>query len=119
MTKPHTIPLADVELALMTAKLRRHTGGRTALLAARTAAPLINVDCHRRAPRPVDLAQAASSRTAPQVGPMERGHIADVIERVYLNQGLAEVRRAFSCGIRVLRAESPWVLFGGQKGGAA
>lgn len=119
MTAQHTIRLADIDLVLMTAKLRRHTGGRTALLAAYTPSPLIDVDCHRRAPRPVDLAQAASSRIVQQVGPMDRGHVARVIERVYLNEGLTEVRRTFKCGIRALRAESPWVLFGGRKGGAA
>lgn len=119
MTTQHTIPLGDVELALMTATIRRRTNGGTALLAAHTQRPLIEIDCHRRAPRPSALAEAAASRMVSDVSLMDRGHIAALIERVYLHHGLPEVRRTFKCGIRALRAESPWALFGGKKGGAA
>lgn len=119
MTTQYTIPLRGVELALMTAKLRRYSNGRTALLAACTPRPLIEIDCHRRAPRPSELERAASSGMVPDVGPMDRGHIAALFERVRLCHGLLEVRRTFGRGIKALRAESPWTLFGGKKGGAA
>lgn len=119
MTTAHTISLAGVEIALMAAKLRRYSNGRTALLAACTPRPLIEIDCHRRAPRPSDKALAASSSRVSDVGPMDRGHIAALFERVRVFHGLPEVRRTFGCGIRALRAESKWTLFGGQKGGAA
>lgn len=119
MSTQQTIPLAGVKLALMAAKLRRYSNGRTALLAACTPRPLIEIDCHRHAPRSTELARAASSHMVSDVGPLDRGHIAALIERVRVSHGLPEVRRTFGCGIRALRAESPWTLFGGKKGGAA
>ena len=119
MTSKHTIPLTDVKLALMAAKLRRYSNGRTALLAACTPRPWIEIDCHRHTPRPSEKARAASSGLVSDVGPLDRGHIAALIERVRVSHGLPEVRRTFGCGIRALRAESPWTLFGGKKGGAA
>lgn len=120
MSQQHTINLADLELVLMSAKLRRYTQCGTALLAACTPRPLIEIDCHRRIPRPSDLAFAASSRKlTSDVGPMDRGHIAELFERVRLQHGISEVRKTFGCGIRALRAESRWTLFGGRKGGAA
>ena len=42
----YTIPLKAVELALMTARMRRYNQGETALLAAYTPRPVMNVDCH-------------------------------------------------------------------------
>lgn len=119
MTTPHTIPLAGVEMALMSAKLRRYTHGCTALMAACTPRPLLEIDCHRHAPRPSEVARAASSGMVSSAGPMNRGHIAALFERVRLFHGLPEVRRTFGCGIKALRAEPAWTLFGGKKGGAA
>lgn len=120
MTTQQTIPLAGVKLALMAAKLRRYSKGRTALLAACTPRPWIEIDCHRHTPRPSEKARAVTSgMVSDVVGPLDRGHIAALIERVRLYHGIPEVRRTFGCGIKALRAENPWTLFGGKKGGAA
>jgi hypothetical protein len=50
---------------------------------------------------------------------MDRGHISELFERVRLHHGIPEVRKTFGCGIKALRAEPRWTLFGGRKGGAA
>lgn len=121
MVTSNTIPLNAVALALMSAKLRRFSQGRTALLAAYTACPVLQVGCHHgTAPTASTLARAITggARVA-QVAPMGRGYIHQLAERIHLERGPKEVRKTFGAGIKALRKEASWVLSGGQKGGAA
>lgn len=80
----HTIPLKAVELALMTAKMRRNNQGRTSSLAAYTQRLVAGVDCHRgTAPSAATLAHAKrEGMRVEQAALMERGHIADLIKRI-------------------------------------
>lgn len=112
-----TIRLADVELALTAAKLRRWRHGATAQFCALTPTAAVEVDCraHSEWTRPW-LAQAAKKlgRTRAHLGPMQRGHIAQLYEHVRRTGGLAEVRATWGVGIKTLRAEPRHVLHGGQ-----
>ena len=115
----HAIPLKAVELALMTAKLRRYNQGRTALLAAYTSRPAVNVDCHRgTAPSAATLAHAKrGGMRMEQAALMERGHIAQAIQRTRNLHGLAEVRKTFGAGLKELASEHRFFLHAAQKGG--
>lgn len=117
----HTIPLSDVEMALFSAQLRRRTGGATALLAAYTPRPVVNLDCHRgTAPFAGTVARASQEGVrAGQVELMERGHIAQVIQRTRILHGLAGVRKTFGAGMRELARENLFFLHAGKQGGAA
>ncbi|MDO9032879.1 MAG: hypothetical protein Q7V09_20825 [Hydrogenophaga sp.] len=109
----HTIALKDLELVLFSARMRRNNKGRTCLLAATTAAPIMELDCSRRhsllgrnkAPR-FGLSKC-------NAGPMSRGHVAELIERTRLLHGLPEVRKTWGAGLRALLAEPRHVLNGG------
>ena len=120
MTCP-TIPLPALELALMTAKPRRYNQGRTALLAAYTPRPAVNVDCHRgTAPSAATLAHAKrGGMRMEQAALMERGHIAQAIQRTRNLHGLAEVRKTFGAGLKELAREHRFLLHAGNQGGAA
>ena len=112
----HTIPLKAVELALMTAKMRRNNQGRTALLAAYTPRLVAGVDCHQGiAPSAATLAHAKQEgMRVEQAAFMERGHIHKVIERTRNLHGLDEVRKTFGAGMRELEREQRFFLHGGR-----
>ena len=112
---PATIKLSDPSLVLTFAKLRASNGGKTCLLAATTPAPMLASECRpRRAPRPVTPAeQARMSMQTVFVGPMQRGRIANVIERTKWMHGLPEVRATWGTPARTLLAEPRHVLCGG------
>ena len=120
LARPLHIPLPAVELSLMTAKMRRNNQGRTALLAAFTPQPAVNVDCHRgTAPSAATLAHAKQEGVrVEQAALMERGHIAQVIQRTRNLHGLAEVRKTFGAGLKELASEHRFFLHAAQKGGA-
>lgn len=110
-----SIRLQDLELALVSAKMRHNNLGRTCLLAAMTEQPAIEVDCHKRNVRLADIDRARQHglrRSFCQ--PMTRGHIATLIERVRWQRGLPEIRKTWGTGIRALLAEPKYVLNGGR-----
>ena len=114
MAQQHTaapaIRLEDLQCTLWSAKLRKQTQGRTALLAATTQAPALPVDC-RATP---GLRAAAQKCTAVRIcAPMQRGHMATVIKRVATEYGAKEVRATWGAGVRALKAEPRYVLNGG------
>ena len=113
----HTIPLKAVELALMTAKMRRNNQGRTALLAAYTPRLVAGVDCHQGiAPSAATLAHAKQEgMRVEQAALMERGHIADLIKRIRNLHGLAEVKKTFGAGLKELAQEHRFFLNVAQK----
>ena len=115
----HTIPLSAVRMAVFSAELRRRTGGATALLAAYTPRPVIDLDCHRgTAPFPGTVARAAiEGEWGGQCLPMRRGHIAQVIKRVRDRHGLAGVRKTFKAGMKELAREHPFFLHVGKREG--
>ena len=113
----HTIPLKAVELALMTAKMRRNNQGRTALLAAYTPRLVAGVDCHQGiAPSAATLAHAKQEgMRVEQAAFMERGHIHKVIERTRNLHGLPEVRKTFGAGLKELANEHRFFLHAAQR----
>lgn len=111
-----SIRLQDLELALVSAKMRRNNQGRTCLLAAMTEQPAIEVDCHKRNVRPADIERARQyGLCRAMCQPMDRGHIATLIERVRWQRGLPEIRKTWGTGIRALLAEPKYVLNGGRE----
>ena len=109
----HSIALKDLQLVLVSAKLRRFTNGRTCLMAVTTAAPILEVDCSsrnrlrgREDAQRIGLANCAT-------GPMRRGRVVELIERTRLLHGLPEVRKTWGAGLRALTAEPRHVLNGG------
>jgi hypothetical protein len=112
-----TIRATDLPLVLAAAKLRRRNAGRTCQLAALSAGPAIQVDCAsnsqwtrpglRDEARRIGLSQS-------RILPMQRGHIAQVYERINRAHGRREVLRTWGAGIRALRAEPRYVLNGGD-----
>ena len=113
----HAIPLKAVELALMTAKMRRSTHGGTSLLAAYTPRLVAGVDCHRgTAPSAATLAHAKrEGMRVEQAALMERGHIVDLIKRTRNLHGLPEVRKTFGAGLKELAQEHRFFLNVAQK----
>lgn len=120
----HTIPLSAVEMAVFSAQLRRRTECGTALLAAYTPRPVMDVDCHQgTTPSAATLTHAklAGMRTG-QADLMERGHIAQAVQRVRDRHGLAGVRKTFGAGMKELSREPRHILHAGthgKQGGAA
>jgi len=118
----HTIPLHALELVLMAAKMRRRNQGGTALLAAYTPRPTMNLDCHKgTTPSTAKLAHAKGAGSMPgmPVALMGRGHIAQVIQRTRDLHGLDEVRKTFGAGLKELEREHRFFLHAGKHGGAA
>ena len=113
----HTIPLEAVQTAIFSAQLRRRTGWGTALLAAYTPRPAVNVDCHKgTAPIAATLAHAKrEGMRVEQAALMERGHIADLIKRTRNLHGLAEVKKTFGAGLKELAQEHRFFLNVAQK----
>lgn len=115
-----TIRTADLQLVLAAMKLRRHTAGRTCMLAALTPSPVLDCDCSNG--RPVsDTWRQQSLRlgySGPRIGPVHRGWISRVFERVAC-RGRREVVKTWGTGIRTLRAEPRYALWAGQAEGQA
>lgn len=112
---PASIPLDQLQLALVTAKARKRNSGRTGQFCVLTAAPVVQVDCHTRWARATVMAEARYR--APRealMQPMMRGHINTLYQRVRREHGLAEVRRTWRTGIKALLAEPAYVLNGGE-----
>lgn len=108
-----TIALNDLKLVLASAKLRRYTKGRTCLLAVTTATPILDVDCssRNRMRGREDAKRIGLARC--NTGPMQRGHVTELIERTRLFHGLPEVRKTWGAGLRALKTEPRHILNGG------
>lgn len=108
-----TIDAGDLKLVAFTAKMRRRNRGATCALAATTATSFISVDCSdaRRLRMRDEAMRWGLSRA--NVTPLDRGHIADLYERVRTLHGLTEVRKTWGVGIKALQAEPRFVLNGG------
>lgn len=117
LARPLHIPLPAVELAALSAKLRRRTHWGTALIAAYTPRPAVNVDCHRgTTPSAATLAHAKrEGMRVEQAALMERGHIVDLIKRIRNLHGAAEVRKTFGAGLKELAQEHRFFLNVAQK----
>lgn len=115
----HTIPLSAVRMALMTARMRRYNQGKTALMAAYTPRPVVNLDCHRgTAPFAGTVARAAQEGARiEQAALMERGHISQVIQRTRNLHGLAGVRKTFKAGMKELASEHRFFLHASKRDG--
>lgn len=102
-TPVKTIPLSAVVTALCTACLRgtRTEDGRPiGRFAAYSNYPAVNISCAQalRGHKPYRL-------TPSHVGPMYRGELGAVLERVRRRHGLAGVRKTWGAGMRALSAE--------------
>jgi len=108
-----TINVSDIKFALFTSRLRRTSNGRVCQIAAVTIGPLIEVDCSTagRLRMRDDAIRLGKSRVT--VTPMDRGHIARLIERTRQQHGLKEVRKTWGLGIKALLAEPRYALNGG------
>lgn len=106
----------DLRLVLVSHKLRRHTNGRTALFCAMTPPLLLAVACGTQRHHSDEyIADAKRIGRAPAYcGPMQRGTLYKLYERIRYTQGLAEVRRTWRTGLRALRAEPRYVINGGE-----
>lgn len=112
---PHqTIRAQDLHLVLAAHKLRRWNGGASCQLAALTARPLLETDCHHRPPRARELADARRMPKQAYLGPLQRGHMASLANRVQGLRGRAEVLRTWGVGIATLRREPAYILHGGR-----
>lgn len=110
-----TIRLKDLHLVMASVKLRRWNHNDTCLLVALSESSLIQLDCHRRNVEPSHVENAIKMGKSPvRVSPMDRGHIAALIERVRWQRGLPEIRKTWGTGIRALLAEPKYVLNGGR-----
>lgn len=107
-----TIRADDLALVLWSWKVRRHTRGLTAALAAMSAAPMIQVDCHCGSAPSADLLHLArrTHGRGVRIGPLSRGGIAQLYERTLRSRGRAEVQRTWGIGIRALREEPRHIL---------
>lgn len=108
-----TIKASDLKFALFTARLRRISSGRVAQIAAVTTGTMIEVDCSTagRLRLRDDAIRLGKSRVT--VTPLDRGHLARLIERTRWQHGLNEVRKTWGVGIKTLLAEPRYVLNGG------
>ena len=102
-----SIPLDAVRNALMCAMVKKiartdREGRPLGRVAAYTYyAPLTSVACESRW-------RGGARRTFPGMhfGPMWRGDLDRVIQRVRVERGVAEVRRTWGAGVRALKAEA-------------
>lgn len=101
---PKTIPLAAVRIALMAAQVRRLThpadGKAVGRFAAYSNYPAVNISCTeaRRGHKPYRLAPM-------HAGPMYRGDLRQLLQRVRWQHGLAGVRNTWGAGMRALTTE--------------
>jgi len=120
MTTTHTIPAYAVRSALLSAILRMRNKGASPLLAAYTRTAPGDLDCHGgTAPHPGTVARARALAAAHSPGfdarihMLDRGYIANVINRYRNRHGLAAVSETFGgATITQLRREDPCYLHG-------
>lgn len=114
----HTIPAYAVRSALLSAILRMRKKGASPLMAAYTRTVPVYLDCHAGiAPLQISIAWATKAaahgpRCDTHIHMLDRGYIADVIERYRDRHGLAEVRKTFGASITQLRRENLYYLHG-------
>jgi hypothetical protein len=114
MTAVHRIKAGDMRLLVSAAKLRRYTNGRTCQLAAITGGPVIHTDCSSHSRARMRESAMTMGRVDSFVGPMGRGHLAELVLRTRLDHGLGEVRKTWHTGLRALLDEDRHVLNGGR-----
>lgn len=119
MTTTHTIPAYAVRSALLSAILRMRNKGASPLMAAYTRTVPGDLDCHAGiAPIQVSIAWATKAaahgpRCDTHIHMLNRGYIANVIERYRDRHGLAAVRKTFGgATITQLRRENLYYLHG-------
>lgn len=118
MTTTHTIPAYAVRSALLSAILRMRNNGASPLMAAYTRATPGDLDCHDGfTPHPGTVARARAAAQGPSNGThvrmLDRGYIANVINRYRNRHGLAAVSETFGgATITQLRREDPCYLHG-------
>lgn len=110
-----TIRLQDVQLVAATIKARRSINADLAWFCALSEHPSISVDCGSNRRIHADLLAAAKrhGQSRCRMLPMQRGHIASLIERTRWLHGMDEVRKTWRTGIRALLAENKYILDGG------
>lgn len=111
-----TIRLKDLELSRFTAKMRRANKGRTCQLAAMSERPVLALDCSKgRSPSQLMREEARlHGQSVARLTPLDRGHIARLMEHTQLMHGGREVRKTWGKGIRALLSEgSKYTLQGG------
>ena len=111
-----TIRVKDLELCRMTAKMRRLNNGRTCQLAAISEHPTISLDCSRGTQPSQYMREAAHLHgwSRARCWPLDRGHIARLMETTQWRHGGREVRKTWGKGIRALLSEgSKYTLQGG------
>lgn len=116
MASTATIRAQDLTLLLAAVRIRRHTAGRTCLLAALSEHPLLECDCHfghRPSPDRIQRSRQLGLSHC-TVAPLNRGFIGLVFERTARQGGRREVMRTWGTGIRSLRAEPRYTLQGGK-----
>jgi hypothetical protein len=103
-----TIPLKDVEAALMCAMVRLKTsrpdGSRHGRTAAFTQAPFWEPTCRDRQ-RQRRLGTTVRPALRQHFSPMHAGDMDRLLERTRLEHGLQEVRRTWGTGYRALSSE--------------
>lgn len=108
----HAVALDDLRTVLVAHKLRRRASGRLATLAVTTPAPMLQVDCCG-GKHYLQVMRAEAMRIGnwkSRVGPLQRGHIARLFDRVQARGRRAEVQRTWHTGIGQLRREPRYVL---------
>lgn len=110
-----TIRLQDLQLVAACVKARRSIDADLAWFCALSEHPVISVDCASNQRIHADLLEAAKrhGQSKSRVLPMQRGHIACLIDRTRWLRGMAEVRKTWRTGIRALQAEPKYILPGG------
>lgn len=111
-----TIHLKDLEVCCFTAQMRRANNGRTCQLAALSEHPTITLDCSRGKQPSQHMRDAAHLHgwSRARCMPLDRGHIARLMETTQWRHGGREVRKTWGKGIRALLSEgSKHVLQGG------
>lgn len=109
----HTIKVEDMRVLVSAAKLRRYTQGRTCQMAAITRGPVIHTDCSSNSRARMRDSAMSMGRVDAFIGPMHRGHLAELVMRTRLNHGLDEVRKTWRTGLRALLDEPRHILNGG------
>lgn len=107
-----TIRAKDLQLVLVSIRLRNYSQGRTCRLSALSETPTIQLTCRDR---DRSREQAARYGTSPaRCMPIQRGDIGRLYERVQVQHGRREVIKTWGIGIRALMAEPLYVLDGGS-----
>jgi hypothetical protein len=112
-TCTHAVALEDLRTVLVAHQLRRRAAGRLAPLAVTTPAPMLEVDCSSAGQRHLQTMRETAQRIGhwkSRVGPLQRGHIARLFDRVQCVGRSREVQRTWHTGIGQLRREPRYTL---------